>query len=271
MIFTRVSLFLGAALGLATLTAPATTTLAADLDYGGSIKDSYTPPAPARTWYFKGFLGMSNYDSDDLWNEIYETNNFTLHHQDFKSAPFFGIGFGTQCNRWLRWDATAEYRGSSVFFAQDSYPDNGGGPGTNEFTADIESWAGLVNAYVDVFTWRGITPFVGAGIGVGSVAVKGLKDVNVPNNSVFFADDHTEVNLAWALHAGFAYDVTPQVTLEVAYRYLNLGDAKTDTVTAYDLSSSYDSVQLDDVHSHDLMLGMRWKLDAPAAYPVAMK
>lgn len=272
MTTSRVTILLGAAIGLATLAGPSAGAIAADLNYGGSIKDTYAaPPSPGRTWYFKGYLGMHNYDSDDLWNEIYDTNDFTLHHQDYKSAPFFGIGFGAICNHWLRWDLTAEYRGSSVFFAQDSYPDNGGGPGTNEYTADIESWVGLANAYIDVFTWRGITPFVGAGIGVAGVQVNGLKDVNVPNASVFYGDDNTETNFAWALYAGASYDVTSAVTLELGYRYLNLGDASSGTVTAYDASSSYASVDLDDLHSHDLMLGMRWKLDRPEPAYTAMK
>jgi opacity protein-like surface antigen len=214
---------------------------------------------------------MHNYDSEDIWSEIYETNDFTLHHQEYKSAPFFGIGIGAVCNRWLRWDLTGEYRGSSVFFAQDSYPDNGGGAGTNEYTADIESWVGLANAYVDVFTWRGITPYLGAGVGIASIDVKGLKDVNVPNASVFYGEDNSETNFAWAIYAGLSYDVTSTVTLDLGYRYLELGDASSGRVTAYDGSSSYASVQLDDVHSHDLMLGMRWKLDHPAPAYTAMK
>lgn len=265
MTTSRVAVVMGAAVGLAALAAPTTGAVAADLDYGPSIKDTYAPPPPpGRTWYLKGYLGMHNYDSDDLWSEIYDTNDFDLHHQDYKSAPFFGIGFGAICNRWLRWDATAEYRGSSVFFAQDSYPGNGFPPGTNEYTADIESWVGLASAYIDVFTWRGITPYVGAGIGIASISVNGLKDVNVPNNSVFFGSDNTETNFAWAIHAGVSYQVTSQVALDLGYRYLNLGDASSGRVTAYDNSSSYASVDLDDVYSHDLMVAMRWNLDHPA-------
>jgi hypothetical protein len=42
-------------------------------------------------------------------------------------------------------------------------------------------------------------------------------------------------------------------------------------MTAYDGSSSYASVDLDDLHSHDLMVGMRWKLDRPAPAYTAMK
>jgi Opacity protein and related surface antigens len=259
----RVNILLRAALGLAILAGATTGASAADF---GSIKD--TPPQPGRVWYLKGFIGMHNYDSDDIWNEVFETNDFTIHHQDFKSGPFFGIGIGAVCHKWLRWDVTGEYRGTSTYFAQDSYPGGVGfPPGANEFTADIESWVGLANLYVDIKSWHGITPFFGAGIGVASIEVNGLKDVNVPNASVFYGADNSETNFAWALYAGLGYAVTENVTLELAYRYLELGDASSGTVTAYDGSSSYSGVFLDDVHSHDLMLAMRWKLDREAPEP----
>lgn len=270
MTTSRVSILLGAALGLSTLAGASVPAIAADLDYGGSVKDTYAapPPGPARSWYFKGYLGMQNYDSDELSYEFMATDDIDVVHQDYKSAPFFGIGIGVIRNHWLRFDATAEYRGSSVFFAEDI---NNTFAYTNEYTADIESWVGLANAYIDLVTWRGVTPFVGAGIGIASVKVMGLKDVNVPNNGVAFGEDNTETNFAWAIHAGLSYDVSSAVTLELGYRYLNLGDAESGTVTAYDGTDSYSGVELDDLHSHDLMLGMRWKLDRPEPAYTAMK
>jgi len=56
-------------------------------------------------------------------------------------------------------------------------------PGTNEWTADIESWVGLFNTYIDLGTWHCVTPYVGGGVGFASVSVLGLKDVNVPTAS----------------------------------------------------------------------------------------
>jgi opacity protein-like surface antigen len=43
--------------------------------------------------------------------------------------------------------------------------------GTNEYTADIMSWLGLANAYIDMGTWCGFTPYVGAGIGFATISV----------------------------------------------------------------------------------------------------
>ena len=182
---------------------------------------------------------------------------------------------------------TGEFRGKSLFIAQDKYPGGNGTfnrasndaqgqflPGTNEYTADIESWVGLWNAYADLSTYFCFTPYVGAGIGVASISVLGLKDVNVPNGGVAYGADKTETNFAWAVYGGVAYDVNESVTLNLLYRYTDLGEAKSGTVTAFDGTSSYAGLDLGRVTSHDLMLGMRWKLGhapAPAPMPVAFK
>lgn len=241
---------------------------AADLGYG-SIKD-IPPPAPSgRAWYLKGTIGMKNPEPGgvNIVEPAYD-DSFTTHHVDIKSTALYGFGIGIEHSRWLRFDITGEYRGKQLFVAQDSY--NNGGPcpgagcGTNEYTADLESWLGLANVYVDIGTWRGITPYVGGGIGIASIDVQGFKDVNVPQGSVFYGNhDTSSTNFAWALYAGISYDVTPQFTLDFAYRYTDLGDAKTGPATAYDGSSSYSGLEIEDITSHDLLFSARYRLEHP--------
>jgi len=238
--------------------------------------------------YLRGFIGSANPVVGGISSELYEFNDFTVDHEDMKSSPLFGIGIGYQFNNWLRFDMTAEYRGKSLFIAQDKFPGGNGTfsrasndidgtffPGTNEYTADIESWVGLWNAYADLGTYWCFTPYVGAGIGVASISVLGLKDVNVPNNAVAYGADNTETNFAWAVYGGVAYDVNESVTLDLSYRYTDLGEAKSGTVTAFDGTGSYSGLDLGRITSHDLMLGMRWKLGhapvVPAPMPVAFK
>ncbi len=246
------------------------------------------PPAPCdgcdSPWYFKGFVGATNPHVDDISSELFQTNDFQVFHNDIKSSPLFGLGIGYQFNKWLRFDVTGEYRGDSTFLAQDRYPGADGtfnspqpgfNPGTNEYTADIQSWVGLFNGYIDLGTWHCITPYVGGGVGFASISVNGLKDVNVPNNSVFYAQSNTETNFAWAVYGGLAYDVTPSLTLDLSYRYTDLGDASSGRVTAFDNSSSYKSLNINNITSNDVMLGVRWKFGccgaAPAPMPVAFK
>ena len=60
-------------------------------------------------------MSTASFTSDFL------TNDFTVGHQDIKSAPFFGMGIGYDTGHYLRFDLAGEYRGKSSFFAQDKY------------------------------------------------------------------------------------------------------------------------------------------------------
>lgn len=270
----RVCVLVGAAI-CAILSVSAVPTQAADLGYG-SVKD-IPPPPSGRTWYLKGTIGMKNPEPGSIFVDEPSFVDHTVHHEDIKSTALYGFGIGIEHSRWLRFDITGEYRGKQLFVAQDSYNNGGACPGvgcgTNEYTADLESWLGLFNAYIDIGTWRGITPYVGGGIGIASIDVQGFKDVNVPQNSVFYGDkDNSTTNFAWALYAGLSYDVTDQFTLDLAYRYTDLGDAETGRATAYDGSSSYSGLQIRDITSHDLLFSARYRLDRSApVYPVAIK
>jgi opacity protein-like surface antigen len=264
---------LGAVLGSAVL-ALGSNAMAADI-YDGGLKGGYDvppPPPPSdRGIYLKAYLGQSNTNVGDIWTPGYLTNSFTVFHHDMKTNTLYGLGVGYKRNRWLRFDLTGEYRGDTTFFGSDSYPGGVGfGAGTNEYTADVSSWLGLANAYWDIITWCGFTPYLGAGIGFSTITVDGLKDVNVPQGGVAFGATNTTTNFAWALHAGLAYDVSPQLAIDLSYRYADLGNASSGVVTAFDGSTSYSHVALNDITSNDVMLGVRYKLQpaAPVYYPV---
>jgi opacity protein-like surface antigen len=67
-------------------------------------------------------------------------------------------------------------------------------------------------------------------------------------------------NLAWAVHAGLAYKATPGLTVELAYRYLNLGKARTADLVRFDGAQNVGPLEFRDLISHDLKLGVRRKL-----------
>jgi len=262
----RGSYVLGTALGSALVLTLCVNAHAADIYQAPPEPAVEMAPAPVldRGIYIKGYMGQANPDVGSTTNEIYAANpTFHIFHEDIKSSPLFGIGVGWRHSHWLRFDVTGEYRGDALFVSQDSYLDPLSSPrnGTNEFQADIQSWLGLANAYIDMGNWCGFTPYVGAGIGFASISVMGLKDINEAHNGVYYADDHTNTNFAWALYAGTAYDVTPQVTLDLTYRYAQLGDAKSGIARdAYTTNAPYSGEFIKNISSNDLMLGFRYKL-----------
>ena len=258
-------LLLGSALGSALVLTLCVSANAADI-YEAPPQPVYEAPPPPppldRGIYIKGYIGQANPDVGSIFTEAYNTNTFTVFHEDIKSSPLFGLGIGYQRNHWLRFDLTGEYRGDAIFVAQDRFLGGVGfGPGTNEYTADISSWLGLANAYIDMGNWCGFTPYIGAGIGFASLSVNGLKDINTVNGAAFYAHDKTSTNFAWALHAGVSFDVSPQFVVDLAYRYAQLGDAQTGVAfDAIGVSPSYSGVQINDIVSNDLLLGFRYKL-----------
>jgi|JRHI01.1.fsa_nt_gi opacity protein-like surface antigen len=263
----RGSYLLGAALGSALVLTLCVKAHAADIyEPPAPIVEAPPPPPPLdRGIYLKSYIGQANPDVGNIWTEGYNTNTFHVFHDDIKSSMLYGLGIGWQHSHWLRFDITGEYRGDAIFVGQDSYPGRGFPPGTDEYKADIQSWLGLANAYIDLGCWRGFTPYVGAGIGFATISVNGLEDINTPNVSTFYGADHTTTNFAWALYAGTSYDITPQLALDLSYRYASLGTARSGVATAYNGSSSYSGLFIKDITSNDLLLGFRYKLqhDAP--------
>ena len=229
-------------------------------------------PAPVEVgggWYLRGDIGMTNQEVDRL-SFVPQSeavlrgigdDKFETIHSDFDSSPLVGIGVGYQFNNWIRADVTGEYRGKATFHGLERSVDR---TGVNEYSATKSEWVGLVNAYIDLGTWHGLTPFIGAGVGFTRTTIDNFRDIGVADNALAFARDHAETDLAWALHAGVAYDVTQNFKVEVAYRYLNLGDGKTSTLHRYDASGSPClAVKFKDLESHDLKIGMRWLLGTP--------
>jgi opacity protein-like surface antigen len=230
-------------------------------------------PCCVSNWYLKGFLGITSYDLDGISSATFKTSNFDILDTGFEGSGFGGLGLGYQFNSWLRFDVTSEYRNRSTFHGLDRY-EGYGFSGTNHYTATLKSWVTLANAYWDIGCWKGITPYVGGGIGYAKNWVGDYTDVNVPNLGVSYANTHDEGNFAWALHAGVSYDVTQNFTVDLAYRYLDIGDASSGKNHAYDGSSAGDGLEFDNIHSSDIMLGARWKFGCcggQAPMPVALK
>lgn len=223
-------------------------------------------PVPAAAccgggFYLKGFMGISNQNADDITNDFIEAGDFVIVSHEFDSSPFIGLGIGYQFDRHFRFDLTGEYRSRSTFRGLDF--NQGVAPiTTNQYDGTKDEWLMLTNAYWDITTFKGITPYVGAGVGLANVNLRNFKDVNinVPGGAVHWAEDGSEWNFAWALHAGLAYEVSDALTLDVGYRYVNMGDGTTGNFTSYDPTvTSPGPITVKDIDSHDVMLGLRWK------------
>ena len=220
------------------------------------------PQLPIGAWYLRGDIGITNQQLGKLENRLLPPFAQIV-HAEFDSSTLFGLGVGYQFNNWLRLDVTGEYRGNSDFSGLDIIDFGPGGTISNEHRATKSEWLFLANAYIDLGTWWCVTPFVGAGIGASRVTISGFTDIctTCPGGSVAFGATESQWNLAWALHAGLAFQATSNFTVELAYRYTHLGDGLAgDVITSTGINNVFNPTTFRDITSHDVKLGLRFTL-----------
>lgn len=157
-----------------------------------------------------------------------------------------GFALGYRFNDLLRFDLSYDYRGKSSFKGSDfSFAHE------RNYKGDITSNVFMLNGFIDLGTFKGITPYIGAGVGAVANHVKNLsvtKDANA-----YTVDGKTEWGVAWALHAGVGIQLSERTTLEVGYSYTDIGDAKS--------GENVDNIghfKVKDITSHDVKVGLRY-------------
>jgi opacity protein-like surface antigen len=251
------------------------------------------PIAESSGWYLRGDIGVGQLGGK---TEIIQPGVPTTAgiSDDFGGFALGGIGAGYQFNGWLRADITAEYRTKASVSLSDQFCFAGAGGvcnvtppytnGFNQITGNISSMVFLANAYLDLGTWHGITPFVGVGVGVASHHMTGFRDIGgtvttpvAPAVPFGFATggylaNGSKTNFAWAAMAGLSYDVAQNYKVELGYRYLNMGHVETGNATCFGVPTCSFTVKAKSLDSHEFRVGMRWMLGGPAyaAAPVAM-
>ena len=133
---------------------------------------------------------------------------------------------------------------------------------TGHYASALKSYDVLVNGYYDIGHWYGVTPYVGAGIGLafghystGSTYTQAdgtSYNINITEpvtGSTFhiyedrFASGNY-YNFAFALMVGFTYDIFPHTKLDIGYRYLHEG-----------------RVYSVDLYEHEARAGLRYMID----------
>ena len=230
------------------------------------------PPVPCCEdfggWYLRGDIGMSNQAVKSLSNVLNTSPGTSVNpiFYDFDSAMTFGGGVGYQFNSWFRVDGTLEYRGKANFHGLEIISNGGVVVGTDEYHASKSEWLVLANAYADLGTWWCVTPFVGVGIGTSRNAISNFTDINTPNNGVAYGANTSQWQFAYAAYAGLSYKVNNSFTVELAYRYLNMGNGLTGDLKTFDGTNNvFNPTTFKDITSQDIRLGVRWSLQPTPA------
>jgi opacity protein-like surface antigen len=212
---------------------------AADLPPIPSLPEAESGPAEFGGWYLRGDVGGGvNTTAPELkiapdpiaagvaGGFISGAATQTFNNATLSPFGMIDAGAGYQFNSVFRADATLEYRGgASLRSTSAAYPWPGPSQNADAFHADVSSFVGLVNGYVTPGAWYGFSPFLGAGVGFADNRTSGFADQTSPGRAGYANGSRT--SFAWAMMAGVDYDLTPNLKLELGYRYLSYGSITT--------------------------------------------
>lgn len=249
--------------------------LASSLFAGGAVAADFTPPPVidfepeyeeviGGNLYLRGFVGFASREVSSLSNVLFHSAaEVQFLNSQYEGGGLAGVGVGYRFNDFFRLDVTGEYRFRAGYDGFDRVATTTPGvfTQTNQYTADQSEWVVLANAYVDLGTYANVTPYVGAGVGAVHTTISGFTDTNVPALGVAYADDRSDWDFAWALYAGLGYQVNERFSVDLGYRYMNLGSAATGDITTYTgVNNVNNPMHFNDIESHDIIVGMRWDL-----------
>ncbi|MCV3207905.1 porin family protein [Mesorhizobium sp. YC-39] len=246
------------ALALATIALmPLSKALGADYDppvYVDQAPD-YKPVEVGSGWYLRGDVAY-------LPDTSFEDQDFAFtpaSESESEDAYFASIGFGYHFNDYLRADLNLGYLPGNKFSF--SYDDSATAAEPTVASGNLKNNAlsGILNGYVDLGTYVGITPYVGAGIGI----VRSKYDLSASyftdnGDDTDDFDQHSskaKYSVAYTLNAGLAYQVSKNVQIDLGYQYFSAPDAE--YITAESLNSF--PVQKG-ISNHQVKLGLRYDL-----------
>lgn len=267
---------------MATTAAPIAHAVAADYDPPIVIDDAseVVPVEVGSGWYLRGDIGyvvsskMDNvtYRTIDPFSGTYSVGSIK---SDIENPFTYGAGFGYHFNDLLRADLTVD--GMSARFdgkSASDYPCTPMLAGTgcrSEDSSRMTAYSFMANGYVDLGTFAGFTPYVGAGAGYSYVRWSDL-DSNyycVGNNcgGTGFAGQSknsgtTDWRFTWQAMAGVAYAINRNLKLDVGYRYRQIEQGNMFKWDGASLAAGATGGQgVDgDLRQHEVRVGLRYDL-----------
>ena len=182
----------------------------------------YSAPAPQAAWsggpYFGAKIGAVWADDVGV-NSDAAADGLDVYDFDtgFTGSIIAGYAFGT---RWGALSPRLEVEAGYLQADVDTW-DVDGATTAAPAVGELNSFYWFTNLLLDIpMSGWGFTPFIGGGVGFAQVNFDNF-DITSPASSPFDIND-SDTAFAWNLTAGLSYDISRNVTLDFAYRFIQL-------------------------------------------------
>jgi len=173
-------------------------------------------------WYIRGDIDYHWSDFDRAEYITYGAGGvvdpgYNTLYGELDGAWSIGAGVGYQVNRYFRTDLTGDYWSKSSFRGYSAGCTSSCGTSYDE--TSYSAFLLLANAYADLGTYYGVTPYIGAGIGGAHLKWDDLRNTD---GNVTVHEGGSSWRFAYALMAGASYCLTDSLNLDVGYRYTHI-------------------------------------------------
>lgn len=149
-------------------------------------------------------------------------------HGNFGTAPAVEFGLGYATGGTMRFELLMEYRPRFIFEGHANFlaPER-----RQSVSAELSSVAGMLAGYLDLAALGlpkpgSVAPYVGSGVGVARARI-GETTMTFPATTTTVPGG-SRVNLAWMATAGVAVSLNGRLSLDLAWRYTDLGEVRTE-------------------------------------------
>lgn len=231
-------------------------------------------------WYLRGDVGYgwTHMRGASYYQGGPDGTKTDFDDTDLDGGVVLGGGVGYQWNDYFRTDVTLDY-----LFDGDFNGSTSGSCGVSDdcVSSDRASWSALsllANAYVDLGTYYGVTPYVGAGIGATRVNWGNLRNTSCSVDDPSNCDDtvtHSGKDswrFTYALMAGASVDLTCNWKADAGYRFRQIAGGD---MFGYALNGG--PGEDDGFFVHEARVGLRYSFNScevpyvPPAEPIVYK
>ncbi len=149
----------------------------------------------------------------------------------FGQTPVLDGALGYRFTPWLRAEALLSWRPQLAYSGQSNFL--GAGP-SQPVNGAVESLAGFAVAYVDLPRVAGVRPFLGAGIGGARNHLDGVtyRFPSIAAKASTTTAGGSSSGFAYLLTAGVAVPLSERLSVDLAYRFSDLGQVRSRTGSA---------------------------------------
>ena len=204
-------------------------------------------------YYITAKGGVSK--TSDTGTMSYGIENTIFNDDDLGTGSAFGISAGKYISDNFRLELEAIKR---TGYEMDTTGDN-----NNLYEANISSKSIFINGFYDFQSFSlgstPITPYLGGGVGIS----KNKMGTTYENRPFASLDGKTISQFAYKVAAGTMVSLTENVSLDINYQYVNLGNIKSG-VGVYNVAGTFvgnisPAINGGEIKTQELMVGLQYK------------